>query len=325
MAAGVDALGSAVTMAFGRALEFCARHGRWGLIVGLLAGLLLPDLAQLMRPWLPEMVAALLGITAFRIGYRASVGQIWTNPRVVLEVLVLQLALPGLAIAAALIVGLASHIAALALILLLAAPAISGSPNFAVLVGREPAPAMQVLVLGTALFPLTALPVFMFLASVWGGIDTGLGASVRMIVIILGATGLGFAARAIFLASPSANQLRQLDGLGVLALAVIVIGLMAGIGPVLERTPLVLGGWILFVFAVNFGLQAAAFLFLTRRGESSRSVPLSIIAGNRNVALFLLALPNDVIDPLLPFIGCYQLPMYLTPLVFERLYRPKAG
>ena len=75
-------------------LAFCARHGRWGLVVGLVAGLALPDLAQAMRPWLPHMVAGLLFITAFRVGYRGSVGQLSAAPRVLAEVLALQLLLP---------------------------------------------------------------------------------------------------------------------------------------------------------------------------------------------------------------------------------------
>lgn len=311
--------------ALGRALEFCARHGRWGLVVGLIAGIALPGLAHVLQPWLPEMVATLLCITAFRVGYRASVGQIRADLRVLVEVLVLQLCLPVLGILIALTFGLETHVAAIALILMLAAPAISGSPNFAVLMGRDPAPAMQVLVLGTALFPLTALPVFLFVTSVWDGVDIGVGASLRMTLIILSAAGIGFALRAVFLPTPSAVQLQRLDGLGVFSLAVIVVGLMAGIGPLLSADPLALAGWLLLVFAANFGLQFAAYGAVLRAYAPERVVQISLIAGNRNVALFLLALPPSVTEPLLPFIGCYQLPMYLTPLVLSRFYRCRAS
>ena len=288
--------------------------------MGLAAGLLLPGLAEFMRPWLPVMVAGLLTITAFRVGYPASVGQIRAEPRVFGEVLVLQLVLPGLAILLALVLGFMGHIAALAAILMLAAPSITGAANFAALLGRDPAPAMQVAVLGTALFPLTALPVFFILSQSWPEMDTGLGASLRMVVVILGAAGLGFAARALFLAAPTPDQIRQLDGLGVIALAVIVVGLMAGIGPLIEEASLRLLGWLALVFGANFGLQIVSFMVLTWQGAGPRTVPVSIVAGNRNVALFLLALPPEITDRLLPFIGCYQLPMFLTPLVFSRLF-----
>lgn len=302
------------------ALAFCARHGRWGLVVGLLAGLALPGLAQAMRPWLPHMVAGLLFITAFRVGYKGSVGQLSAAPRVLAEVLILQLALPLLALAVVLAFGLSATTAALAVVLMLCAPSISGSPNFAVLVGHDPAPAMQILVMGMALFPLTILPTLLILGPAFGDIGGVLFTSLRLIVIIFVATGAGFLARAWVLPEATSAQIQGLDGAGVVALVVIVVGLMAGIGPVFTQSPLQLAGWVALVFAANFGLQTLAFWLLP---DGPRAAPFSLIAGNRNVALFLLALPPDVTDRLLPFIGCYQLPMYLTPLVMARLYRPR--
>lgn len=299
-------------------LAFCARHGRWGLVVGLLAGLALPGLAQAMRPWLPHMVAGLLFITAFRVGYRGSVGQLRATPRVLAEVLVLQLALPLLGLAVVFVFGLSATTAALAVVLMLSAPSISGSPNFSVLVGHDPAPAMQIMVLGMALFPLTILPVLFLLGPSFGDTSGVLATSLRLIVIIFAATGLGFAARAWLLPKATPAQIQSLDGAGVIALVVIVVGLMAGIGPVFTQSPLALAGWIALVFAANFGLQILTYALVP---NGPRAAPFSLIAGNRNVALFLLALPPDVTDRLLPFIGCYQLPMYLTPLIMARLYR----
>jgi len=62
-------------------------------------------------------------------------------------------------------------------------------------------------------------------------------------------------------------------------------------------------------------------MLLRRGGKHRLAVPLAIIAGNRNIALFLTALPTPVTDPLLLFIGCYQIPMYLTPILLGRFYR----
>lgn len=49
-------------------LTSVAGHGQVALVLGLLAGFLLKDLAAALKPWLPEMVAGLLFLTAFRIG-----------------------------------------------------------------------------------------------------------------------------------------------------------------------------------------------------------------------------------------------------------------
>lgn len=303
-----------------RALEFCARHGRWGLVVGLVCGLALPGLASAMRPWLPQMVAGLLFITAFRIGYRASVGQLTALPRVLAEVLVLQLCLPLLAFGLFWMFGGAGALAALAIVLMLAAPSISGSPNFSILMGHDPAPAMQVLVVGTALFPLTVIPVLLLLGPAFGGVSGVLSAGLTLIAVILLATGAGFALRAVVLPRPNASHLQCLDGVGVLALAIIVVGLMAGIRPILEQSVWELMGWVALVFAANFGLQMLSYRVIRHAVPPTRAAPLSIIAGNRNVAMFLLALPAGVTDELLVFIGCYQLPMYLTPLLLRRVF-----
>ena len=87
-------------------------------------------------------------------------------------------------------------------------------------------------------------------------------------------------------------------------------------------------GWTLAAACIaNFSLQLAAWFVLKYvRGVSGlqdgTAVPYAIIAGNRNVALFLAALPAAQTEPLMLFIGCYQIPMYLTPLLFRRLYKP---
>ena len=69
---------------------------------------------------------------------------------------------------------------------------------------------------------------------------------------------------------------------------------------------------------INLGLQLATCA-VVRRSPSAPS--LAIVAGNRNIALFLVALPYEITDRILLFIGCYQIPMYLTPLLLARFYR----
>ncbi|KMK67760.1 hypothetical protein IMCC21224_112634 [Puniceibacterium sp. IMCC21224] len=289
-------------------------------MLGLLAGLALPELAAAMRPWLPHLVALLLFMTALRVGARAALGGLG-QARVSLGfVLVLQVALPLLALGILAALDLLAWPLATAVVLMLAAPSVTGSPNFAIMTGHDPAPAMRLLVLGTALFPLTALPVLWLLPQL-GGIEAAVQAALRLIVVTLAAVALGFAARRWLLPHPSDAQSRALDGANALALAVIVVGLMSAIGPLARSDPQRLAWWMAAVVAVNFGLQIAGFVVLRRLpGLRSWTVPVSIIAGNRNIALFLIALPPDVTAPLLIFIGCYQVPMYLTPILLKKLH-----
>ena len=54
-------------------------------------------------------------------------------------------------------------------------------------------------------------------------------AALRLLAVILGATGLGFALRHVLLPHPTPRQTEALDGASVLAFSVIVVGLMAAL------------------------------------------------------------------------------------------------
>lgn len=301
-------------------LHLIARHGRWALILGLAAGLGLPGLAAALRPWLPHLVALLLFLTALRIGPRAALGRLAEARQTLGLVLLLQLALPLVALAGLVALGWQDHPYALAALLMLAAPSVTGSVNFVIMLGRDPAPALRLLILGTALLPLTVLPILWLGPEVGAGAQA-LGASARLLVVIFAAAAAGFVTREWLWRDP---DLRTLDGLNAVALAVIVVGLMSALGPALRTDPGPVLWLIAGVMAVNFGLQMAGFA-LFRAFSLPEPVGPAIVAGNRNAALFLMALPASVTDPLLILLGCYQLPMYLTPILLARFYGRKGA
>lgn len=293
-----------------------ARHGRLGLVIGLIAGLVLPQVALTLRPWLPEMIGVLLFLTALRIGWTEAFGSLGDLGRSLRVVLGFQVVMPIVALCLFWGAGMAAGPVALVVVLALSAPPITGSPNFAMLLGHDPAPALRLLVLGTALFPLTVLPIF-WLLPVLGSAASALAASAWLLVVIATSVGVGFGVRAVMMRNPAADVIRAIDGLTVIMLAVIVVGLMAAVGPAIRNQPGQFGLWLLLAVALNFGMQIVMHTMLP---ATTTRVPVSIIAGNRNIALFLVALPPQITDPLLIFIGCYQLPMYLTPILMRRYY-----
>ena len=301
-------------------LNWVARHARHCLVLGLLAGLVLPQLAGFMRPWLPEMVAALLFLTALRIGYRAAMGSLSNLSQTVLLVLALQVAVP-LCIALA-VRGLGADATPLAMVLILAlsAPSISGSPNFSILLGQDPAAAMRLLTIGTALFPFTVVPI-LWLVPAMGSVSAILDVALGLLAVIALSVGLGFVVRAKVLPSPGPAAIGALDGLSAIALAVIVVGLMSALGPAMRSDFTGFLYWLAVAFALNFGAQMVGLLVFGRLGAGAAAGPAALVAGNRNIALFLVALPPETTAPLMIFIGCYQLPMYLTPILLRRVYR----
>lgn len=297
-------------------LSLAARYGRLLLISGLVAGFALPGLAAALRPWLPEMIAALLFLAALRIGPRGVMSALGQLRETLAMVLLIQLALP-LAVAGGLAsLGLAGTPAGMAAILVTTASSIAGSPNLSIMTGGDPAPALRLLVLGTALLPLTVLPVFLLA----GFEATGIGAaSARLTALILAASAVAFLLHRPLMRGSRAVE--AVDGLSAIMMMVLVVGLMTAVSQAVWTTPLRFLRWLAFAAALNFGLQLAAAALLRRSPLAADTIPMTIVAGNRNVALFLVALPEQVTTPLLVFIGCYQVPMYLTPLVMSRLLR----
>ena len=303
-------------------LTKCADHSRLLLIAGLVAGFGLPSLAAAMAQWLPQMVAILLVITAFRIGRRAAFGALtdlrWSVP----AVLVLQVGLPLVLAGVLWLAGALLSPLALALILAASAPTISGGPSLAIILGQSPARVMQLLVLGTALFPLTVFIVLQ-VVPLLGDTGTLIDVGLRSLLTIAGAAAMGFALRRVYLPSPTPAQIKAMDGAAVLFFAIIVIGLMAPMGPAFLTNPRAVLYWMIAAFGLSFGAQIIVVLLLSKGPLTHLAGPLALAAGNRNIALFLVALPPQVVAPIMIFIACWQLPMYLTPILLGRFYQRK--
>lgn len=304
-----------------RVLARIAGFGRAILVLGLLIGIAAPPVAIAMGDAIPELVAAMLFAAALRIGPREAFGAVRDTGTALGLAALHQMALPAAALALFMLFGW-HGVLATSLILMLAAPPISGSPNITLMTGNDPAPALRQLVIGTAVLPLTVIPIFA-LAPELGDLGDVFLAAGRLLVVIVVATGLGFLVRATAIRHPSTEALRAIDGAAAILMGTLVIGLMSAVGPALFQAPGRLLLTLAVVFSANFALQAVTAVTMRAAGRPRLAAPLGIVAGNRNIALFVVALPAEVIAPLLLFIGCYQIPMYLTPILLGRFYAPE--
>jgi hypothetical protein len=300
-------------------LSFAGRHGRLLLVLGLVAGIVLPDLALALKPWIGEMIASLLFLAALRVGPRQAFGASRDIGFSIAAVVLFQLLFPVALVLTFLGFGWTGTLAT-ALMLMAAGAPITGSPNLTIMTCHDPAPALRVLIVGTALLPLTVVPTF-WLSPALDDSSQVFVAAGRLFVIIMASAGLAFVIRAHLLRDPGADAVRAIDGASATAMAVVVVGLMSAVGPAIGADPAGLAFNLAVAFAVNFAIQISVALLLRRAGRHQLAVPLAIVAGNRNIALFLTALPVATSDPLLLFIGCYQIPMYLTPILLGRFYR----
>lgn len=300
-------------------LGWVARNGRSVLIVGLLLGIGWPALARALEPLIVPLIGSMLFLAALRIGSSAARPRARDIPLYLGMALLFQMLMPLAALGVLTLFGWQGGVIGLGVVLALAASPITGSPGLAILSGADPMPASRGLVVGTALLPLTVLPVFWFMP-IFPDPAATLTAAGRLLGIIVLAGGGALVLRRLVpgLAKPHVQQ--GLDGLTALTMGVVVIALMPGVGPaVMAGDPAVLG-ILLLVLALNFATQIVVWTAFRSAGAPHLAPSMAIVASSRNLALFLAAVPPDMGDALLLFVGCFQIPMYLTPLTMGRLY-----
>ncbi|GAB5507357.1 MAG: hypothetical protein Rhirs2KO_25200 [Rhizobiaceae bacterium] len=305
-----------------RLLLLAARYGKAILVVALLVGIAFPQLADAMKPHVGTLVAILLFLAALRVGPRQAAGSTRDLGRSVMLAFFFQLAMPVAAVAVFLGIGFVGPVA-LGLILMLAAAPVSGSPNLTIMTGNDPSAALRQLVVGTAMLPLTVIPVFWLWPGLGGAQDV-LGAAAWLLALIVVAAISGFGLRSAFMCQPSLTTLQAVDGLSAIAMGVVVVGLMSAVGPAVTIEPLHLAAMLAATVGANLALQITVALTCRRAGWSADSAALGIVAGNRNIALFLTVLPQHTIAPVMLFVGCYQIPMYLTPALLGWFYKRTA-
>ncbi len=296
-----------------------ARHGRALLVAGLTAGIAFPELALAMKPWLPLLVSALLFLAALRVGPRQAFGVARDLPVSAGIAIFYQIVMPVAAILIMMVFGWLSFPVAAALVLMLSASPISGNANLTIMTGHDPAPALRLMIIGTALLPLTVI-LPLSLVPELGSVQDVIEAAIRLMGVIAAAAILGFCLRHFLMPNPTQDGIRILDGVSAITMAIVVIGLMSAVGPAIFTSPLQFFYWLGIACLANLGLQVLMVSVLKYSRFRQQRVAYAISAGNRNIALFLVALPQEVTDPLLLFIGCYQIPMYLTPILLGKIY-----
>lgn len=301
-----------------------AARGRWMLVAGLIAGLAAPGLAHAMAPAIVPLIGVLLLCAALREGPRAAFPGATALPRTLALALALQLSLPLTVGAGLWAAGWLGHPLAAATLLTLAAAPITGAPGLAIMSGGDGRAALRHLTLATALLPLTAAPVFALLPAFPGPLDIALAAG-RLLALVaaVGVLAGGLRARLPWLATPAARP--ALDTAIALAMALVVVALMAEIGPALRTAPATLAAPLALAGALYLGQSLGAWALSRRALPAPQAISAAIVAGNRNLALFLVALPPAEAAEVMVFVGCYQIPMYLTPFFVAGLRRLASG
>ncbi len=287
------------------------QHSLSVLAVGVLIGLLFPNLANFCRPMLgPAVFVFLFGtfLTCEPTKLRAAFASVRTSvifpiSIILLTPVLLALVLTNIELEASLIA---------AIVLTAACPPSAANAPMAVALGGDHATALVIILICTLLSPIT-IPI---IAANWLDLQISaviLSRNVSFFVLGSGVLAITF----IWFAKPIVN--RANDGLNAMvtaALVVFAIGCMDGVqGQILNNPELALT-MLTIAFAINI-TSIVAGVILGQGGKRNR-LTYGLPFGNRNVGLVWAALGSSV-DPMITFyFALSQVPIFTMPTIFNR-------
>ncbi|MDF2094872.1 hypothetical protein [Aquibaculum arenosum] len=288
------------------------------LFVGVFIGLLLPGLANLLRPLLAPSVVLLLLFSLLRVDWQ-QVGTYLRRPLLTGGLVAwMLLASPVLTWAALAGVPLPSGLET-AVILMAAAPPILGATAIALLLGLDGALTLVVGLISTLLAPVTIPPLSLWLL----GLDLAIGTGELMLrlggVVLLALLG-ALAIRAWLGSAWLRRNGVALDGMIVVIMLLFAVAIMDGVTETLLAQPAQVLLWLLAAFLANPALQAITMLAFWGFGRRL-AMSAGLLAGNCNMGLLLATLSPDENFDVVLFFAIAQLPMFMLPAMMRPLYR----
>lgn len=299
-------------------IGFLGRHARLALPVGVFAGILLPELAALLRPFLTPAVIGTLTAALLRLDW-ARLAQIAARPAPALVLAGWQLALsPALAWSAALALGLPPDLR-LALVLQAAAPPIGSAAVFALILGLD-APRVALGTVATTLLLPASLTLLIALLPETG-LRTDLGEFFVRVALVVGAPfALAAFLRTVLGTATLARNDELLGGLNVLLLVVFAVGVMDGVTARLLAEPAAIARLLALACVATFAMHVIAYLAFRRAGAGA-AWAVALMSGNRNMGLMLAITAGTAGETFSLYVGIAQIPMYFAPLLLMPFVR----
>lgn len=284
------------------------------LMLGVLAGLAFPDLAETVRPLMAAAIFVLV-LGTFLQADGGSFQQALRRPLVSLLLPVLaMLGCPLLIGVGAQGVGLGAELT-VALVLSACAPPSSGTAAVARMLGLDPTTPLAVTLLSMALAPLT-VPL---IAAWFAGLALDPLVLAARLALLVGGAGT----TALLLRRHAAARLTSysnaIDRLVLAGLLLFAIATMAGVRAQIEAQPATALTCIGLAFACNLSLQILGGLLMP--GSVAERLTAGLILGNRNVGLVWSAMGAATSPPTALFFAATQFPIYMTPRLIEMLVR----
>lgn len=300
-----------------RFLAWSGRHGSALLAASIFVGLAVQPLAALLRDVVTITVAGLMTLVLLRTD-PAQVLAFLRRPALIAAIcLWLLVATPLLAAGIAWATGLDGALGA-AFVIMAAGCAATSSPAFARMVGLDGEISLVVAVVSTLLVPFTAPPLALGLM----GIDLAISLPALMgrLVLVVGLPLLlSIVLRRLLGRARLVALGPAVDGASVWLVMLYGVGVMLGVPAAAAADPLWTLGALALAFAGNFGANLATAVVFAPVGARV-ALAAGLLAGNRNMALFIAVLPVATDPRIILFFVLCQFPLFLSPFLLRPVY-----
>lgn len=301
-------------------LRLLGRHARWMLPAGVCIGLVLPWLAQAMRSWVTPAVIGLMTAALLRLDW-TQLKQTLAKPALPLRIAAWQLVASPIAVWVLARTGLIPEAYTVLTVLQAASAPIGSAAAFALFLGIPGHLCMAATVVMTLLLPLSLTAVVTLLLPSFG-VQVELASFFARVVLSALAP---FAIAALVRRLLGDAKLRAIDGelagVNVVLMVLFGIAVMNGVtAAFIERPGFILGlvAWSWLAAAL---WHAAGFALLRGMG-SNEAMSASLMLGNRNLGLTLVATAGTAGDAFQMYTGLAQIPLFCAPLLLSQFRRP---
>lgn len=296
---------------------FLSRNAAWVLALGVFAGLVLPELARILRPLLPLAVGGLLVLSVMQTRFADFRRQLH-RPLAPAAVIVFLLCIsPALVWFLVQTLEVPEKLKP-ALVLMAAAPPIMAAPAMAMML-RLDAPRMLAVVIGATLLA----PFTLGVAANWFiGAELSFDPT-RLAVRLAGFIGVCFALAVLLRLSLGSRRMNEhkplLDVLGLVLLLAFAVAIMDGVAQRLSVETEYVLTVIVISFIANILLQLVGGGAFFYTGASS-ALTVGFACGNRNMGLLLAVLPESSAPDTLLYFAVAQIPMFTLPALLLPMY-----
>jgi predicted Na+-dependent transporter len=300
-------------------LTAAGRHGPLLLCVGVLIGLLLPQLAGFARPLMGGAVFVFTLGAFLKVERSAFIDEARSVVRLMTVLAWTTFGVPIVAYVLVAATAFPSDID-VGIVLATLAPPVGSAAAIAAMLGLNTSLALIATVAATVATPLylPALAQLMIGADI--SIDTA-ALAMRLALIIGGAAMTSYLLRRFARHWVNDNP-HAMTGLSVVGLIVVAIGAMHGMDAHILADPGRAAEVLLLAFGLNIGLQLFGAAMFVRLG-SIGSLTVGLVSGNRNVTLvWAAATPLLVAHPDAElFLAMSVFPIFMLPLVTKQLMK----